>query len=103
MKNALLLLAAFWAVASSLPAQAQGPHPRPTEVNRRLANQNRRIRAEVREGELTPRQANRLHHEDRQIRREERAMRSQNGGHLTRLEQRTLNQPENRVSRRIGR
>ena len=40
--------------------------------------------------------------EDRQIRKEERAMASQNGGHITRQEQKTLNQQENQVSREIG-
>lgn len=96
-------MAAFLAVACSLPAQAQvGPHPRLLEVNRRLGNQNRRIRAEVREGDLTRGQANGLHRQDRQIRQEERDMSAQNGGRLTRQEQRTLNQQENRVSRRIG-
>lgn len=103
MRNPLLSLTAFLVAALSLSAQAQsGPHPRRMEVNRRLANQNRRIGAEVREGDLTRRQANGLHREDRQIRQEERDMSSQNGGHLTRQEQRTLNQQENQVSRRIG-
>ena len=104
LKKTLLSLAAFLALALALPAQAQrGPHPRRMEVNRRLVNQNRRIREEVREGDLTRQQANGLHRQDRQIRQEERAMSSQNGGHLTRQEQRTLNQQENRISRRIGR
>jgi len=103
MSNTLLSLTACLAVALSLPAQAQrGPHPRRMEVNRRLGNQNRRIHEEVREGDLTRQQASGLHRKDRQIRQEERDMSSQNGGHLTRQEQRTLNQQENQVSRRIG-
>ena len=103
MNTTLLSLTACLAVALALPAQAQrGPHPRRMEVNRRLGNQNRRIHEEVREGDLTRQQANGLHHQDRQIRQEERDMSAQNGGHLTRQEQRTLNQQENRISRRIG-
>lgn len=78
-------------------------HPRRAQVNERLENQNRRIRQEVREGEMSHAQAARLHREDRQIRQEERLMASQNGGHITRQEQRTLNQQENAVSRQIGR
>ena len=37
------------------------------------------------------------------VRREERLMASQHGGHITRLEQRALNQQENGISREIGR
>lgn len=47
-------------------------------------------------------QARTLHKEDRQIRREERNMAAQNGGHITKPEQRVLNQQENKVSRQIG-
>jgi len=43
-----------------------------------------------------------LHKEDRQIRQEERSMASRNGGHITKQEQRTLNQQENGVSKQIG-
>jgi hypothetical protein len=43
-------------------------HPRREQVNERLKNQNKRINHEVREGELTKAQANKLHAEDRQIR-----------------------------------
>ncbi|GAC1604148.1 MAG: hypothetical protein NVS3B2_09400 [Ramlibacter sp.] len=77
-------------------------HPRREQVNGRLANQRRRINKEVAEGDLTKAQAAKLHREDRQIRREERLMASQNGGHITRAEQKALNQQENAVSRQIG-
>lgn len=77
-------------------------HPRRAEVNHRLANQDRRIHQEVREGEMSHAQAMRLHRDDNQIRREERLMASQDGGHITRQEDRALNQQENRVSRQIG-
>ncbi|HTY98607.1 MAG TPA: hypothetical protein VMB75_02145 [Rhodocyclaceae bacterium] len=82
--------------------QWQKDHPRRAEVNKRLNNQDRRINKEVKEGEITKGQAAKLHREDRQIRHEERAMASQNGGHITKQEQRTLNQQENAVSRQIG-
>ncbi len=82
--------------------QFQKNHPRRDQVNERLANQNRRINQEVKEGEMTPQQARKLHREDRQIRQEERDMASQNGGHITKSEQRVLNQQENAVSRQIG-
>jgi len=72
-------------------------------VNDRLANQSRRIHQEVKEGDLTKAQAATLHREDHQVRTEERLMASQNGGHITKLEQAALNQQENRISRQIGR
>ena len=77
-------------------------HPRRTQVNARLNNQNKRINQQVKEGDLTKAQAAKLHREDRQIRKEERLMASQNGGHITKQEQKTLNQQENAVSRQIG-
>jgi hypothetical protein len=80
----------------------QQNHPRRTEVNHRLANQNSRIHQERKEGDLTKRQAQTLHKDDRGIRREERTMAAQNGGHITRQEQRTINSQENHVSREIG-
>jgi hypothetical protein len=78
-------------------------HPRRAEVNGRLANQNRRIHQERREGEINGRQAAQLHRQDHQIRHEERQMAGQNGGHITRGEQQQLNRQENQVSREIGR
>ena len=80
----------------------QKNHPRREQVNQRLAHQNARIKTEVKEGDLTKSQAAGLHKDDRQIRREERLMASQNGGHVTKQEQKTLNQQENAVSKQIG-
>ena len=77
-------------------------HPRRAQVNKRLNNQNKRIKKEVKEGEITKGQAAKMHKEDKQIRGEERAMASQNGGHITKQEQKTLNQQENAVSKQIG-
>jgi hypothetical protein len=82
--------------------QWQKDHPRRTEVNKRLDNQNRRIHNEVKSGQINKTQAAQLHHEDHNIRREERAMASTNNGHVTKTEQRALNQQENQVSRQIG-
>ena len=101
----LVLTTAFLSGAASTSFAAtkwQKNHPRRAEVNGRLANQNRRIHQERKEGEISGAQAAKLHKEDHQIRQEERAMASQNGGHITKLEQKTLNQQENGVSRQIG-
>ena len=101
-----VILAPVLLLGAAAPALAQSDwdqaHPRRAEVNDRLANQNRRIRQEVKEGEITKGQARQLHRQDRAIRHEERAMARQNGGAISRQEQRTLNQQENGVSREIG-
>ncbi|HLQ13058.1 MAG TPA: hypothetical protein VK130_07410 [Steroidobacteraceae bacterium] len=77
-------------------------HPRRDQVNDRLAHQSKRLHREVKEGEMTPAQAAALHRQDHKIRREERLMAGQNGGHITKLEQKSLNQQENAVSKEIG-
>ena len=77
-------------------------HPRRAEVNKRLDNQNKRIHNEVKEGEISKSQAADLHKQDHQIRQEERDMASQDKGHITKQEQKTLNQQENVVSKEIG-
>jgi len=82
--------------------QWQKDHPRRTQVNKRLANQNKRINTERKDGQITKGQAQQLHKEDHQIRQEERDMASQNGGHITKSEQKVLNQQENQVSKQIG-
>jgi hypothetical protein len=101
---ASLLVVVAAASFAQAPAQTQfdQTHPRRAEVNQRLAKQDRRIHREVKEGEMTKARADRLHRQHRRIRREERLMASQNGGHITRQEQHTLNQQENKVSTRIA-
>ena len=79
----------------------QKAHPRRTQVNSRLANQNKRLNADVKNGTLTKGQASAIHQEDHQVRQEERDMASQNGGHITKSEQHVLNQQENGISSQI--
>jgi hypothetical protein len=77
-------------------------HPRRAEVNNRLNNQDRRINREVKEGDMSPAEAAKLHREDRHIRNEERNMAADDHGHISKREQRRLNRQENAVSRQIG-
>jgi hypothetical protein len=99
--TALSLALAGIAGTAAADTAWQKQHPRREEVNNRLANQDRRIHQDVKNGTLTHAQAHALHRDDRQVRQEERDMASQNGGHLTKGEQRTLNQQENGVSSQI--
>jgi hypothetical protein len=107
MKNKFLLtLGFFLLMVISKTTQAQDGkwsqnHPRRTQVNHRLNNQNDRIHNKVKDGQMSKGEASKLHHEDHQIRTEERDMASQNHGHITKQEQKTLNQQENHVSNQI--
>jgi outer membrane murein-binding lipoprotein Lpp len=98
---AIVSLAALVGTTASAETQWQKDHPRRTQVNSRLNNQNRRINRDVKDGTMTKAQAAQAHHEDHQIRQEERDMASQNGGHITKAEQGVLNQQENGVSNQI--
>jgi hypothetical protein len=99
---ATLALAGLTTSAFADETQWQKDHPRRTEVNNRLANQNKRIKNEVKDGQINKSQAQKLHSEDHAIRQEERTMASTNGGHITKTEQKALNQQENQVSKQIG-
>ena len=105
----LIALAAVGVFAVGIAGSAmadtpwQRAHPRREQVNNRLNRQDARIHHQVKEGDLTHQQAYQLHQQDHQIRQEERDMASQDGGHITKLEQHTLNQQENHVSQEIGR
>ena len=107
MKSKLLfsaLFVAFLGIANISMAQDGSfakNHPRRTEVNQRLNNQNRRINHKVKDGQMSRRQANNLHRRDHRIRHEERSMASRHNGHLTRHEQARINHQENHMSRRI--
>ena len=100
----MALTSTFAALSSNVFAETafQQNHPRRAQVNSRLNNQNRRIDTEVKDGQISRRQAAMLHGEDHQIRSEERFDASLNGSHITRAEQVSLNQQENSVSRQIG-
>jgi hypothetical protein len=97
---AMISLAALVGTASA-DTTWQKNHPRREQVNNRLANQNKRIHNDVKNGTLTKNQAAALHTEDHQVRQEERDMASQNGGHITKSEQHVLNQQENGISNQI--
>lgn len=88
--------------ADAAPTTWQKNHPRRTQVNNRLANQNARINNKVANGTMSQAKAQRLENADKGIRQEERDMAKQNGGHITKTEQKALNQQENAVSSRIA-
>ena len=99
---ALVAFAAFGGtIADASAATWAQTHPRRDQVNDRLANQNARINNAFATGKITVGQAAFLHKEDRTVRAQERFDASLNGGHITKAEQRSLNQNENAVSKQI--
>ena len=108
LHRAIVFAISFAVVGSAMSTafaetQWERNHPRRDQVNDRLANQNRRINREVKEGEISKQNARQLHREDHAIRQEERDMAKLNGSHISKGEQKVLNQQENGVSGQIGR
>jgi hypothetical protein len=98
---AILITAMVISISSFAEGRWGQNHPRRAEVNHRLARQNRRIDNKVNDGKMSKGEADKLHHEDHQVRQEERDMASQDHGHITKQEQKTLNSQENHISNQI--
>ncbi len=96
-----LTMAAGVAGAASAATPWQHHHPRRVEVNHRLASLNHAIRRERAEGDLSARQAGRLHARAHMIRLQERRFARGHGSHLTRAEQARLNHEETGVRSHI--
>ena len=102
---------ALLAVSFGLATYAQDPgtqsttiknHPRVNQVNKRIDNQEKRITTEKKQGEITKQQA----HQDRKnlttVNQEKKDMRKMDKGHLTKKDQKVLNQQLNQNSKSIG-
>ncbi|MBN8806753.1 MAG: hypothetical protein J0I47_00725 [Sphingomonas sp.] len=101
-RKIVLLASAVGVAATAMPASARFvSHPRRAEVNGRLFNQQHRINQGVKDGQLTTQEAHTLRKDDRGIYHEERQMAQLDGGHITRADQRSLNQQETAVSKQI--
>ncbi len=72
-------------------------------INQRKENQQDRIGQGVKSGQLTAGETSHLEHQESGINREERGMRAQDNGQLTRQDRRTLHSQQNRQSKRIYR
>lgn len=109
MKNMKIKSIAMAAIAAgvlmttgtSFAGQWQNHHPRRYQVNERFRDQNQRITAGVKDGQLTHAEAHHLRREDRGILRQERSYAHYDDSHISRAEQQSLNHQENGVSRQI--
>lgn len=68
------------------------------DVNGQVHHQNWRINNAIKSGAMSKWQVTALRAKNHHIRYEQRAMARQDGGHITKLEHRALNQQESRVS-----
>ena len=94
----VLILGAASLGAMSATANAQPVRqPAKQEVLARVHHQRHEIRVAERNGQISPRKADRLLAADHRIARHARA----HGGRLTRVEARKLNHQENRIHRHI--
>lgn len=110
--NSLLILAVGGLmIAGSASAQnssGAGPgvvdpgHPRVNQVNRREANQQKRIGNGVANGKLTSKQATHLEKRETAVQNREKRDMAKNNGHLTKAEQRGINRQQNRISHTIA-
>ncbi len=99
---AAAIVASLGAAASAnAETQWQKNHPLRAHDNARLERQNDRIRQDVKDGQLTQKQARQLRADDHSIRTEERADAYVNGSHLTAQDQRQITAQENANSRAI--
>ena len=108
MKALIATTLALFIVSASF---AQGPghqpthlknHPRVNQVNRREDRQEHRITKERKEGEISHKQAQQDRRNIKAVNQEKHDMRKEDHGHLTKTDQRALNQQLNHNSKKIG-
>jgi len=104
LKN-IALIAALALAPLAMYAQDATPTPGKNDynINQRKVDQQKRIANGVKSGELTAGETSHLEHQEAGINKEERGMRAQDNGHLTKQDRKTIHQQQNQESRRIYR
>lgn len=91
----------------ALLAQTTAPTPTPGRndhnIAQRKVTQQQRIGNGVKSGQLTAGETSRLEGQEHGINKEERGMKAQDNGKLTKQDRRTIHQQQNQESRRIYR
>jgi hypothetical protein len=100
---ASLALAPAAIFAQATPTVTPTPGQHDHDINARKTDQQERIGQGVKSGQLTAGETGRLEHQEAGINKEERGMRAQDNGHLTKTDRQTLHQQQNQESRRIYR
>jgi hypothetical protein len=105
MKFVTAVLASTLVIAPAAMIAQTTPTPGAHDynINQRKVDQQDRIANGVRNGQLNAHQTAHLEHQEAGINREERGMRAQDSGHLTKQDRRTIHAQQNQESRRIYR
>ena len=105
MKFVTAVLASTLVIAPAAMIAQTTPTPGAHDynINQRKVDQQDRIANGVKNGQLTAGQTARLEHQEAGINREERGMRAQDNGHLTKQDRQTIHAQQNQESRRIYR
>jgi septal ring factor EnvC (AmiA/AmiB activator) len=82
--------------------QTAQKHPRVHQVNKRIVNQEKRIKEERKEGEMTKAEAKEARKNISEINMQKKVMRQEHNGHLTKKDQKELNKELNKNSKEIG-
>jgi hypothetical protein len=99
----LALIAVLTFAPVAIFAQTPTPGQHDYDINQRKTDQQDRIAQGVKSGQLTAGETSRLEHQEAGINKEERGMRAQDNGHLTKTDRKTLHEQQNQESRRIYR
>jgi hypothetical protein len=83
------------------PGVVDPGHPRVNEVNGREQNQQKRIANGINNGSLSPKETTNLERREASVQKQEANDMAKHNGHLTKTEQRHLNQRQNRISKSI--
>lgn len=98
--NTRIVLCSAALAALMLPAMAQTSNP-PATINQRKENQQDRIANGVASGQLTAGETANLEKKESNLNKEEKLMRSEDGGKLTGADRKVLNQQQNQLSKQI--
>ena len=105
MKFVTAVLASTLVIAPAAMIAQTTPTPGAHDynINQRKVDQQDRIANGVKNGKLTAGQTAHLEHQEAGINKEERGMRAQDNGHLTKQDRQTIHAQQNQESRRIYR
>jgi hypothetical protein len=98
-----VLASALCMAPMAMFAQTPTPGANDYNINQRKVAQQDRIAQGVKSGQLTAGETARLEHQESGINREERGMRAQDDGHLTKQDRSVIHAQQNQESRRIYR
>ena len=83
------------------PGVVDPGHPRVNEVNQREENQQKRIANGINNGTMNPAETANVEKREASVQKQEQNDMAKHNGHLTKVEQRHLNQRQDRISHSI--